>query len=350
MAYFEHSAKAFECMQLKHEQYLNYLDIDHTFTIFILSIISGSNLLLLYEVREAAGEVLSQLIDHNNVLHILHLASTFSCRDLESKAHNFLLDRFEIISDTDEFLKLEPKLLVKYLGMDDIIVKSEESIFECITRWVDQDPDQRSQHFDSLITTVRFPLIPEQYLNNHIKSHKLVKSSAACEKLIKEAEIIRGNHKTGDPCHVSNVPQYRGSNQLLFLQSNILTPWLKNPPVLFDFKKTKWKAVKSPSGVCKSREGSCYVYHEGVIYSLGGEYFADADDETFRSLLQNPAYANVDRDIVLDNQVYSFTLEDMNWTVHSHMTTKRKRHQVSSLIIRKKTSLTELEWTLHSVC
>ena len=71
------------------------------------------------------------------------------------------------------------------------------------------------------------------------------------------------------------------------------------------------------------------MYHEGVIYSLGGEYFADADDETFRSLLQNPAYANVDRDIVLDNQVYSFTLEDMNWTVHSHMTTKRKRHQVS---------------------
>ena len=130
---------------------------------------------------------------------------------------------------------------------------------------------------------------------------------------------------------MSNVPQYRGSNQLLFLQSNILTLWLKNPPVLFDFKKTKWKAVKSPSGVCKSREGSCYVYHEGVIYSLGGEYFADADEETFRSLLiQNPAHANVDRDIVLDNQVYSFTLEDMNWTVHSHMTTKRKRHQVSS--------------------
>ena len=34
-----------------------------------------------------------------------------------------------------------------------------------------------------------------------------------------------------------------------------------------------------------------------------------------------------EREIVLDNQVYSFTLDTTTWSVHSYMLTKRKRHQ-----------------------
>ena len=127
------------------------------------AILSGSNLLLLEEVREAAGEVLGQLIDHNNVLHIMSLARTFSCREVESKAHNFLLERFEMVNNTEEFLKLAHYELATYLAMDDIIVKSEETIFDAILRWVEVEPDTRSQYFDSLVTHVRFALISGEY-------------------------------------------------------------------------------------------------------------------------------------------------------------------------------------------
>ena len=308
------------------------LDFMYTATITInednvQDILIGSNLLLLYEVREAAGEVLGHLIDHNNVLHIKALASTFSCREVESKAHNFLLERFEMVNTTEEFLKLDHKELSKYLSMDDIIVKSEESIFECILRWINVDSDKRSPYFDNLIPNVRFALLSEQYLNNQIKSNNLVKSSKICEQIIKEAEILRANQKTGEggAMLAPNVPQYRGSNQLLFLQSANFPPWLKNPPVLFDFKKNKWKTVNGPSsrGNCRYRDGSCYVYHEGIIYSVGGEYFMDQPP----GIPEHPAAMIDDRDIVLDNQVYSFTLDKRMWSVHSAMLTKRKRHQ-----------------------
>lgn len=292
----------------------------------------GSNLLLLYEVREAAGEVLGQLIDHHNVLHIKSLASTFSCREVESKARNFLLERFELVSTTPEFLKLGPRELATYLAMDDIIVKSEESIFDCILRWIEVESEQRTRHFDTLITHVRFALISQHHLDTSIKPHDLVQRSAVCRQLIKEAETLRANQRCGDGAAAAlgagAVPQYRGSNQLLFLQSANLSPWLKNPPVLFDFKKTKWKAVKGPSGVCRYREGSCYVFHEGAIYSLGGEYFADGEAAPRQAGFEPfAAEGSEDRDIALDNQVYSFTLEDKSWAVHSYMIHKRKRHQ-----------------------
>ena len=84
--------------------------------ISVIKFLSGSNLLLLKEVRETAGEVLGQLIDHNNVLHIKSLAGTFSCREVESKAHNFLVERFEMVNTTEEFLKLSHEELATYLG------------------------------------------------------------------------------------------------------------------------------------------------------------------------------------------------------------------------------------------
>ena len=42
-----------------------------------------------------------------------------------------------MVSRTEEFLKLESAEVRKFLDMDDIIVKSEESIFECILRWIE---------------------------------------------------------------------------------------------------------------------------------------------------------------------------------------------------------------------
>ena len=237
--------------------------------------------MLLYDVREAAGEVLGKLIDHNNVLLIRSLASVFSCRDVETRAHNFMLERFEIVSKTEEFLKLDAEEVIKYLSMDDIIVKSEESIFQCILRWIQVDEENRAKHFDELVKTVRFPLVSEHYINTEMENNPYVKNSEVCKNLIKEAAFLKSQqtksfthtlHKSG------KVPQYRGSNQLLFLQCSNISPWLKTPPVLFDFKKTTWKSLGGPISPCRYREGSCYVYHHHCCYSFGGEYSLEPAD------------------------------------------------------------------------
>ena len=213
-----------------------------------------------------------------------------------------------MVNSTEEFLKLGHEEVATYLAMDDIIVKSEKSIFDCVIRWVEIDPQQRSQYFDSLVTHVRFALISEQVLNTRIKTHDRVKASPVCQNLIKDAETLRAfNQRTGEgSCQAvaTNVPQYRGSNQLLFLQSANSSTWINNPPVLFDFKKTKWKAVRGPSGSCKYREGSCHVYNEGTIYSIGGEYVNPGlplVNPNPQAALQIHPIAN--REIVLDNQV-----------------------------------------------
>ena len=50
-----------------------------------------------------------------------------------------------------------------------------------------------------------------------------------------------------------------------------MSPWLKTPPVLYDFKKNGWTSLNGPTGQCRYREGSSYIFHDNSIYSFGGE-------------------------------------------------------------------------------
>ena len=44
----------------------------------------------------------------------------------------------------------------------------------------------------------------------------------------------------------------------------------------------------------------------------------------------------VNTEIRIDSEVYCFNLEDKTWSVHSHMTAKRKRHQVARRILGRR--------------
>ena len=55
------------------------------------------------------------------------------------------------------------------------------------------------------------------------------------------------------------------------------------------FKKTRWKAVAGPSGQCRYREDSCYIFHDSCIYSLGGEYSRGGEEEPHPAFHPAPA-------------------------------------------------------------
>jgi hypothetical protein len=222
----------------------------------------------------------------------------FACRDVESRANNYLLERFEYVAKTEEFLKLSASEVEHFLSMDDIIVKSEESIFECILRWIRKDPPGRADSFDRLVRCVRFPLVPDHYVDTEILPSELVQKSRVCQQLIQESQLMRRRRRYNNYAASSSSlvpatadsrttagssagerqPQYRGSNQLLFLQCSNTSPWLKTPPVLYDFKKSSWSTLGGPHSPCRYREDSTFVFHDGSVLAVGGEYTNDGTE------------------------------------------------------------------------
>ena len=112
--------------------------------------LAGANLLLLHDVSEAACDVLSRLLDHTNCLAVRSIAAAYSCRDLERRADIVLLERFELVCRGEEFLESKFEDVFDILKKDDIIVKSEETVWETIVSWIDHDED-RARHFSELL-------------------------------------------------------------------------------------------------------------------------------------------------------------------------------------------------------
>jgi len=280
-------------------------------------VLIGANLLLLQKVKDAAADVLIKLIDDSNVFSIRTLANMFVCAELELRANKYINDRFEFVSQSEDFKKLSLKDVMKLLNSQDLIVSSEESIFTSVQRWILHDKESRLSSFDELTSTVRYSLLSEQYLDNLIKNNQLVINSKRCKKNIEDVlNYKRGLKESGDlSVSLQSISQqYRRSNQLLFLQGTSTSTWFKIPPVLYDFEKSAWCTFKVTDPEAKHREDSTFVAHAGTIYCIEGQY-QRYDEE------------NGSTSIELSGQVYTLTLETRKMEKHSRLGIPRKRHQ-----------------------
>uniref|UniRef100_A0A0K2U119 Kelch-like protein diablo n=1 Tax=Lepeophtheirus salmonis TaxID=72036 RepID=A0A0K2U119_LEPSM len=277
-------------------------------------ILAGGNLLLLPVVIEAASEVLSKMLDQSNCLAIRSLASAFSRNDLEKRAENFILERFESVWTSEEFSEASFGDVKSLLSSDDIIVKSEETIWNAILKWICfNETERKTKYLEDLVKLcLRIPLLPSSFVQNKILEHAFIKNASG----------LYDHFKTS----VCKTTTYRGSNKLLFLQCGNNSPWLYTQPVLYDFKQTNWMSLPGPSPPMKYREGSSFVFFENTILSIGGEFNLEPEN----SLGVNPPMAPIvgaHHELRLDYEVYSLKLDEREWSRHSSLNIPRKRHQ-----------------------
>ncbi len=57
---------------------------------------------------------------------------------------------------------------------DDLNVKNEEIVFECIIRWINHDLENRKQHVAKLLRCIRLGLLSTQYFVETVKVGKPV--------------------------------------------------------------------------------------------------------------------------------------------------------------------------------
>lgn len=95
-------------------------------------------------------------INASNAYEILASACLFRLVDVEKICtRSFFGHRWE----RGARLHLDVKKLMEFLGSDEIVVSSEEDVFNAIIRWIEYDPDDRKQQYASLIRTVRMSAI-----------------------------------------------------------------------------------------------------------------------------------------------------------------------------------------------
>ena len=74
---------------------------------------------------------------------ICAFADTHSCTDLVNTADAYARHHFVDVVQSEEFMEVSPKQLMRLISDDDLNVHSEERVFEAVLAWIKCDPEGR---------------------------------------------------------------------------------------------------------------------------------------------------------------------------------------------------------------
>lgn len=108
-----------------------------------------------------------------NCIGIRNFARYYSCVQLDNDAMRFLLRNFqEICEKSSELLSISLDEMTDILAHDELNVKTEETVFEAIIRWIDFDVRQRRQHIYPLLKCIRLCLLSTTYFVEKVTKHQ----------------------------------------------------------------------------------------------------------------------------------------------------------------------------------
>lgn len=212
----------------------------------------------------------------NSTKGIQRIAERYNQTTLEKNAGDFLLRNFQQFAETDDFLELTSKELLSFLWKDELNVEKEEYLIEFVFRWIDHQPDKRNAELESMIRSLRFPLMNFDFVEGIFRTLPRLKNTGkSIARLVKT--IYKGcfqifNRITNNP--YPSLPclklRYRLPSQIIFLYGGWNRGRTLDVAECYNVKTGAWyPADHLKDETC---EGRCYFGIEslnGVIYMAG---------------------------------------------------------------------------------
>ncbi|XP_069816689.1 kelch-like protein 40 [Dendropsophus ebraccatus] len=157
----------------------------------VQDIFSVANMFQIPSIFTVCVSFLQKKLCLSNCLAIFRLGLMLDCPRLAVSARDFLCDRFNLITRDEEFYQLSPDELIAIISSDSLNVEKEEDVFEVVMKWAAKEKETRVKALPVVFESIRFRLIPQDYIKNKVEKHELVKSSSEVLKklqMVKEAE------------------------------------------------------------------------------------------------------------------------------------------------------------------
>ncbi|XP_077987707.1 kelch-like protein 21 [Glandiceps talaboti] len=129
----------------------------------VQAVFEGASLLQVHTVQDVCAGYFERLLSPSNCLGILDYADTHGCKELQQKAWKVILNNFNEVCKSEEFLLLPKDQLIEILASD-LSIDREEQVCEAIIGWVNYDRTSREIFLSDLVAHVRLPFLSPAYL------------------------------------------------------------------------------------------------------------------------------------------------------------------------------------------
>ncbi|XP_017760257.1 PREDICTED: kelch-like protein 10 [Eufriesea mexicana] len=230
-------------------------------------------------VLDFCCEYLKQSLAAENCISIMRFAREYFCRGLENSAYRYVMRNFvQVAQRSEEILDLPIEELTTLIGADELNVKSEDTVWELVLKWIDYEPPSRKEYIVDLMKNIRLGLLDTQFFLENVKDHPYVTGNEACRPIIIETlkflydlEII--TQKDGE-VPTPKIARPRVPHEILFA----IGGWSGRTPTNFietyDTRADRWVKVEEvdPIGP-RAYHGTAVVGFN--IYVIGGFDGAD---------------------------------------------------------------------------
>ncbi|XP_056374827.1 kelch-like protein 40 [Hyla sarda] len=157
----------------------------------VQDIFSVANMFQIPSIFTVCVSFLQKKLCLSNCLAIFRLGLMLDCPRLAVSARDFLCDRFNLITRDEEFHQLSPDELIAIISSDNLNVEKEEDVFKVVMDWAAKEKETRVKTLPVVFESIRFRLIPEDYIKDKVEKHELVKSSP---EILKKLQMVKEAH------------------------------------------------------------------------------------------------------------------------------------------------------------
>uniref|UniRef100_A0A4W4GD26 BTB domain-containing protein n=1 Tax=Electrophorus electricus TaxID=8005 RepID=A0A4W4GD26_ELEEL len=156
-------------------------------------------------VARACCEYMKAHFHPSNCLAVRAFAESHNRVDLMGMADRYACEHFREVVECEDFTCVSPQHLKALLASGDLNIHSETQVYNAAVKWLKANPQHHELWLDQIMSQVRLPLLPVDFLTGTVAKEETFKSNLNCRDLLDEA---RNYH-----LHLSNksVPDFEYS-------------------------------------------------------------------------------------------------------------------------------------------
>ncbi|XP_059206236.1 kelch-like protein 10 isoform X2 [Centropristis striata] len=235
----------------------------------VQELLLAADYLNIMDIVQTCCDFLGEQLCPENCIGILHLTNFCFSSELQRKAYRYIIDHFEEVAFSEEFLQLSLQEVTDIIGRDDLKVRQENTVFEAILRWITHLPEERKKHMAVLLSKVRLALTSLDYIKINVMSNELVIKNTECQPMVKEAfeTICRiGPNRPSALCNPLVRP--RMPHAILLA----IGGWSGGDPTngieAYDIQADYWFNVTNNHERPRAYHGTAFL--NGYVYCVGG--------------------------------------------------------------------------------
>ena len=181
--------------------------------------------LQLNETVNFCERFLSGNVTVQNCLSFLSVAEKFDLQEAVEKCNTFVLNNFDVVSQSTTFLDISRAQFCSYISDDRLRARNGEiQVYKATLRWfeanqcADTKIDEDSFDLADLMKHVRFPLISSDSLLDEVLSSRLIYENSRIMKMVREALRFHSNDKLfSQPLQEGRQFHPRGEQKLVLI-------------------------------------------------------------------------------------------------------------------------------------